>query len=107
MPRRFCIETTNGVVCGAVFDGDTQRCPVHQARADARLRARRGSTTQRGYGTAHQQLRAKLLAQWKPGDPCARCGKPMTDKTRIDLGHQDGKRGYRGLEHDTCNRGNR
>ena len=73
----------------------------------AKIDARRGTTTARGYGTAHQQLRARLLAQWTPGDPCARCGKPMWKRDRIDLGHTDDRTGYRGLEHDTCNRGGR
>lgn len=73
-----------------------------------------GKTTARGYGAGHQALRTRLLAAWRPGQPCARCGMPMlyrwtTDSTgrkvsAIDLGHLDGKAGYRGLEHRGCNR---
>lgn len=83
------------------------RCPPHQAALQARLDATRGTTTQRGYGTPHQQLRATLMAQWKPGNPCARCHKPMWNRNTIDLGHTDNRTGYRGLEHLACNRGNR
>jgi len=73
-----------------------------------------GTTTARGYGSSHQALRARLLAAWKPGQPCARCGQPMLYRwlltpdgkrvSAIDLGHLDGKTGYRGLEHRSCNR---
>lgn len=73
-----------------------------------------GTTTQRGYGSQHQALRARLLAAWKPGQPCARCGQPMLYRwlidasgrrvSAIDLGHNDGKNGYQGLEHRACNR---
>ena len=73
-----------------------------------------GTTTARGYGAAHQALRNRLLAAWKPGQPCARCGQPMwhrwtTDAdgkrvSAIDLGHNDQRTGYTGLEHRGCNR---
>lgn len=73
-----------------------------------------GKTTARGYGSQHQALRRQLLARWRPGDPCARCGQPMmyrwlctSDGRRvsaIDLGHTDDRRGYTGLEHRACNR---
>lgn len=73
-----------------------------------------GKTTERGYGSQHQALRARLLAAWKPGQPCARCGQPMnyrwtTDRagrkvSAIDLGHNDQRTGYTGLEHRGCNR---
>lgn len=52
MTRRFCADTTGGQVCGAIYDGTTQRCPPHQAAADARQQARRGTSTQRGLGWA-------------------------------------------------------
>lgn len=74
-----------------------------------------GTTTRRGYGAAHQALRARLLKAWRPGDLCARCKQPMmyrwlvspvTGKrvSAIDLGHTDDRRGYTGLEHRSCNR---
>lgn len=102
MPKRWCKD------CRSLFDMDTtgtQRCPACQATADARRNART-NTSRRGYGSAHQKKRDELLAKWRPGDPCARCGKPMWDKHTIDLGHTDDRTGYRGLEHRTCNRGN-
>ena len=75
----------------------------------------RGTTTQRGYGWAHIQVRNALLARWRPGDPCARCGQPMLYRwilrpdgrrvSAIDLGHTTDRSGWVGLEHRRCNRG--
>lgn len=43
----------------------------------------KASTTERGYGWAHQQARERLLRAHKDGAPCSRCHKPMwLDKTR-------------------------
>jgi hypothetical protein len=74
----------------------------------------KGSTTQRGYGWPHRKLREALLARWRPGDPCARCGQPMLYRwiigpdgkqvSAIDLGHTEDRTGYTGLEHRACNR---
>lgn len=71
------------------------------------------TTAQRGYGTKHEQLRARLLKAWRPGDPCARCGQPMLYRWTLDrngnriaaihLGHTDDRTGYTGLEHARCN----
>ena len=73
-----------------------------------------GKTSERGYGSGHQALRNRLLAAWKPGQPCARCGQPMWQRwtldsygrrvSAIDLGHADDRRSYTGLEHRACNR---
>ena len=101
MPKRFCLD------CHQLFDRDTtgtQRCPEHQAIADRKSNAR-ANTTSRGYGTPHQRKRRQLLEQFQPGQPCARCGKPITSSDDADLGHADGQQGYRGLEHRACNRG--
>jgi hypothetical protein len=73
-----------------------------------------GTTTQRGYGRAHQKLQAQAIAAWQPGDPCTRCGRPMWQRwtvsrtgkriSAIHLGHDDNDRTrYRGLEHASCN----
>jgi hypothetical protein len=76
--------------------------------------ARKGTTAQRGYGHDHAKLRAALLARWRPGDPCARCGQPMWHRwlqvngkqvSAIDLGHTADRTAYTGLEHRACNRG--
>jgi hypothetical protein len=65
-----------------------------------------GTTTQRGYGWRHQQLRAALLASYDPAQPCPRCRKPLGPVAELlDLGHVDGdKSRYTGLEHAACNR---
>ena len=43
----------------------------------------KASTTERGYGWAHQQARERLLRAHKDGAPCPRCHKPMwRDKTK-------------------------
>jgi hypothetical protein len=65
------------------------------------------STTTRGYGWTHQQLRAALLRALAPGSPCPRCGQPMWPGLQaLDLGHVEGsgKRLYEGLQHAKCNR---
>lgn len=101
MPKRFCIG------CKKLFDRaltGTMRCPACQASAD-RKRNARPNTTARGYGAQHQALRSQLLEAFRPGQACARCGRPIASKDDADLGHADGQDGYRGLEHRRCNRG--
>ncbi len=81
-----------------------------------------GTTTQRGYGWGHQAEQKRRLALWRPGDPCARCGRPMWQRwqyvkgrrvSAIHLGHTPDRSAYTGLEHAHCNlseaarRGNR
>ena len=64
------------------------------------------TTTERGYGAAHQQVRAR----YKPlvlagGAKCARCGQPILPWQPWDLGHVPGDRSkYQGPEHRWCNR---
>jgi hypothetical protein len=77
--------------------------------------ARKGTTTQRGYGGEHQRERKRRLAMWRPGDPCVRCGQPIwavsitlaggSVMSLVDLGHSTDRSGYVGLEHRRCNRG--
>lgn len=45
------------------------------------------TTTQRGYGHAHQQQRRKLIAQLKNGTPCPECGKPMFKTAAKNFDH--------------------
>ena len=68
---------------------------------------RKAPTAARGYGAAHQRLRAALVAALDPWAPCPRCGEPLgPDPDRLDLGHVDGDpTRYSGLEHRQCNRG--
>lgn len=111
MPRRFCICTGCAACgvdsrCGKLFDRELtgkMRCPDCQAAVD-RQRNARPNTTARGYGAVHQALRAQLLEQFVPGQPCARCELPIASKDDAQLGHLgEGKRAYRGLEHVLCN----
>lgn len=102
MIARFCLD------CGRVVNREActkGRCPACASKREAKRDAARGTPAQRGYGPAHRQLRARLLAAFRPGQPCARCGLPITSKGDADLGHTDDRQGYRGLEHRRCNRG--
>lgn len=67
----------------------------------------RRTTTQRGYGTQHQQLRKQWQRAIDQGDVhCARCGLPIPpEQPRAwDLGHTEDRSGYTGPEHRGCNR---
>lgn len=65
------------------------------------------TTTERGYGTQHQQLRARIAAEVNAGHAtCWRCHKPIRPIDNWDLGHDDYDRSkYNGPEHAACNRG--
>ena len=69
--------------------------------------AKRRSTSQRGYGAAHQALRRALAPVVAAGlVRCWRCGRRIRPGEAFDLGHDDIDRGrYRGPEHVACNRG--
>ncbi len=111
MPRRFCV-CPGCPACPPggrthTFDLATsphQRCAPCQAVADNARYARRGTTSQRGYGSGHQTARRQAVEAFRPGQPCARCGRPIWRAEDADLGHADGQQGYRGLEHAACNR---
>lgn len=69
----------------------------------ARFPKVKGNTTARGYGSAHQKLRAKLLPH-AYGKPCTRCGKPMLQGQALHFDHTDDRTGYLGFAHADCNR---
>lgn len=95
MARKPCAEP------GCPIIGDTTRCVEH-----ARMRDKaRGSSSARGYGDAHQALRAGYQRRMDQGEKfsCWRCGDPI-DPQRWHLGHDDHDRTvYRGPECTPCN----
>lgn len=60
-----------------------------------------GSSTQRGYGYKHQQLRKQIESKVRAGRAtCWRCEQPIKPTQHWDLGHDDYDRSiYRGPEH--------
>jgi hypothetical protein len=82
-----------------------ERRKRHRQR-EKEVRRRRGTPTERGYGTMHKQLRSKWAAIVATGTVrCARCGRPIRSGEYWDLGHDDFDRTkYTGPEHRKCNR---
>lgn len=78
-------------------------CPAHKAEAELA----RGNSSQRGYGSAHQQFRREWVPKVRTGSViCARCGESIQPGERWDLGYDDNDRSkYNGPEH--ANRYNR
>lgn len=70
------------------------------------MSAPKRNTTQRGYGTQHQRLRAAWQARInREGTTCVRCGGRIPAGSRKwDLGHTADRTGYTGPEHVRCNR---
>jgi|SRR5216684_155039 len=69
----------------------------------------RGTTAQRGLGTAHIADKKRLLAMHRDGDPCWRCGQPMYKWQSLDRDHLvdralGGAQGPAVLAHTACNR---
>lgn len=80
---------------------DTTRCSTH-TRAKERAR---GTRQARGYGPAHDALRADYQARMNRGEAfdCWRCGDEI-DPEHWHLGHDDEDRSvYRGPECVPCN----
>lgn len=46
-----------------------------------------GNTTRVGLGYAHQIERVRLLAEFRDGDLCWRCGRPMRYWQQLDADH--------------------
>lgn len=82
-------------------------CAEHQAEYERRRAQKRGTTTARGYGSAHQRARARWTGKVQAGSvTCWRCGEPIKPDEAWDLGHSDHDRNItRGPEHaHRCNR---
>jgi hypothetical protein len=103
MPTRMrvCLTPT----CPTLTPLGIPRCPPCAAEHEQV----RGSRHERGYGTAHDGVRAELLRHLMPGTPCPRCGLGMWATQALDAGHSEDLRTNRDavadrLEHSTCNR---
>jgi len=71
----------------------------------ARIRWR-GTTTQRGYGSSHQRIRAQRVRIYRPGDICAIGGERLYQPPHmLDLAHDHTHGGY--LPGLACRRHNR
>jgi hypothetical protein len=93
MALKRCLECFRWALPGK------SRCAEHER---ARSRAR-GTTTQRGYGAAHQQRKAQDEATITEADPCPRCHLPL-GPLPWDQGHTSDRAGYEGPTHIRCNR---
>jgi hypothetical protein len=91
--------------CGTL--SDQARCPRCRGARNRERDARRGGTTARGYGAAHQRTREEWAPTVEAGlVDCWRCGQRIQPGEPWDLGHDDDDRSaYRGPEHaHQCNR---
>ncbi|MGB3771727.1 MAG: hypothetical protein WBF79_00635 [Rhodococcus sp. (in: high G+C Gram-positive bacteria)] len=72
-------------------------------------RSRAKTTTEKGLGHAHREVRKHLLAVHVEGSPCGHCGKPMfkafqpLDADHELARHHGGRKATR-LLHASCNR---
>lgn len=81
---------------------DRTRCAEH---TKARDRAR-GTRQARGYGAAHDRLRAAWARKVATGRvDCARCHKRISPLEEWHLDHTDDRTGYLGPSHAACNTG--
>ena len=72
------------------------------------LERNRGTTTERGYGTKHQRIRAWWEPRVASGKVnCARCGERISPLEQWHLDHTDDRTGYLGPSHVACNTGAR
>lgn len=62
------------------------------------------TTTEKGYGTAHQRARARVALKVKAGAAfCARCGGWIMPGSAWHLDHDETRSGYLGPSHAKCN----
>lgn len=94
--RRACA----GRGCPRIAPAGQTRC----AECAAALEARRGTTSARGYGSAHQRERSRWAPRVAAGEvSCARCGRLIAPGEPWHLDHADDRRGYLGPSHKRCN----
>ena len=77
----------------------------HRPRPSSASSGMRRTTSMRGYGSTHQQLRrawARIVAAGQA--TCPRCGRRILPTEPCDLDHRDDRRGYLGASHRACNR---
>jgi hypothetical protein len=72
------------LVCGKL--SPNTRCETHRKQHDNTRYARRGTSTQRGYGHAYRVRRAEMV---KTATHCAKCGQPFTPDNPPTGGHVD------------------
>ena len=98
MPRAGTVCKTFG--CGSIARAGG-RCPA----CASTFEAGHSSTTERGYGSAHQAARGRAVPAVETGTArCWRCGEPIAAGEAWDLGH-DEEGTLRGPEHRSrCNR---
>lgn len=97
MTLRNCQHTR----CPLLIPAGQRYCQQHKREHDRQ----RGTTTQRGYGTAHRRLREQWARRIQAGDTptCPRCGRAITSDDKWQLGHNDKRDGWTGPEHAACN----
>lgn len=81
MPKRFCLD------CRKLTDKGS-RCPECQATLMQKVNAKRGTTTQRGLGWAHQKRAAEVLAGV---ECCPRCGREPTPDNPLTAHHSQAR----------------
>lgn len=93
--------------CGTVYQPKTSRQRFcRSACRESKLgRRKRGNTTQRQYGSAHQRERKRWEPIVRSGQAvCCRCGLPIAPDAVFHLDHDDHDRTrYRGVAHGVCN----
>lgn len=87
--------------CPRIITDGSRYCPAHAREYEAK----RGSTSARGYGSAHQRLRAAWQARIDRGEVvhCARCGQRIDAGMDWALDHNADRTGYLGPSHTACN----
>jgi hypothetical protein len=103
MPPRPCLTRE----CRALIARGSYCSTCTTAREQARDTAR-GTAAARGYGSAHQARRTRLL-QSAYYTPCPQCGELMLPEQKLDAGHStplalDSNSVADRIEHASCNR---